>query len=621
METKKKTGIFSQIKQTLKTDDVFFDNEVESNRLVSSLCFNSAIMLLVVWVLMLLGIFPLNGETLGPVVWQGILELLVPIALSNYFKHEKWWLKYLLLFGLVVVYARIDSMMTYKVALLMAVPTVVSTRYFSKGLTIATASVSVICFAISAYIGATRGLIDLNIVSLPMGTSIPVMDTFLGVGVSSLNPDPGMLQHNTLFYAYLPKLLIFILIALISVSMANRGREMVLSQEEITKKTSRIESELSLARDIQAHMLPQIFPPFPGHTEFDIYALMDPAKEVGGDFYDFFMTDEDHLAVVMGDVSGKGVPAALFMVIAKTLIKNYAQNKMDVGEVFTKVNELLCEGNDTQVFVTAWLGILNLSTGHMNYVNAGHNPPVICRDGRATFINSRSGFVLAGLENVKYKKGELVLHKGDILYLYTDGVTEAENEKQELYGNSRLLSVISEKSGEPMGNLLRAIKSDVDRFEGKAEQFDDITMLGIRYQGGSNMKEKQFDATIQNIEKVTDFVNAELEKYDCPMKAMMQIDVAIDEIFSNISHYAYKPEVGPATVRVEVDENPLTVIITFIDHGVPYDPLSQEDPDVTLSAEEREIGGLGVFLVKKTMDYVNYEYKEGQNILTVKKNI
>lgn len=135
------------------------------------------------------------------------------------------------------------------------------------------------------------------------------------------------------------------------------------------------------------------------------------------------------------------------------------------------------------------------------------------------------------------------------------------------------------------------------------------------------MKEKQFDATIQNIEKVTDFVNVELEKYDCPMKAMMQIDVAIDEIFSNISHYAYKPEVGPATVRVEVDENPLTVIITFIDHGVPYDPLSQEDPDVTLSAEEREIGGLGVFLVKKTMDYVNYEYKEGQNILTVKKNI
>jgi len=161
----------------------------------------------------------------------------------------------------------------------------------------------------------------------------------------------------------------------------------------------------------------------------------------------------------------------------------------------------------------------------------------------------------------------------------------------------------------------------VDAYSEEVEQFDDITMLAIRYLGGRNVKELQVDATISNIETVTNFVNGELEKYDCPMKAQMQIDIVIDEIFSNISKFAYDPDVGPATVRVEVEKDPLTVLITFIDHGVPYDPLKTAEPDVTLSADERAIGGLGIFLVKKTMDYVNYEYKDGKNILTVKKSI
>ena len=602
-------------------DEVFWKNEVESNRLVAMMCLNTAILLVVAWVLMLLGIFPLTAETLGPVVWQGLIELLIPYLIARYFKFEAWWLKYVLLIEFTVVLARVDSMLTYKVAILMALPTVISARYFSRRFTVFITLLTGVAFGISAYIGATRGLIDLNIVSLPMGTQIPVLDTFLGVGVSSLNPDPAMLQKNTMLYAFLPRYLIFSLIAIAAVNLAQTGRNLVLRQAEVSEKNSRIESELSLARDIQAHMLPAIFPPFPEHTEFDIYALMNPAKEVGGDFYDFFMVDDDHLAIVMGDVSGKGVPAALFMVIAKTLIKNYTQNKMSAGQVFNSVNELLCEGNETGVFVTAWLGVLDIHTGQMTYVNAGHTPPVIHHEGKTEYLQCRRGFVLGGLENVRYRTGELTLKKGDILYLYTDGVTEAENIQKQLYGNDRLLEVIDKHADGSMTSLCMAIKQSVDAYSEEVEQFDDITMLAIRYLGGRNVKELQVDATISNIETVTNFVNGELEKYDCPMKAQMQIDIVIDEIFSNISKFAYNPDVGPATVRVEVEKDPLTVLITFIDHGVPYDPLKTAEPDVTLSADERAIGGLGIFLVKKTMDYVNYEYKDGKNILTVKKSI
>ena len=252
---------------------------------------------------------------------------------------------------------------------------------------------------------------------------------------------------------------------------------------EITAEKERIGAELNVATQIQADMLPRIFPAFPEREEFDIYATMDPAKEVGGDFYDFFLVDEDHLAVVIADVSGKGVPAALFMVIAKTLIKNHAQNKDTPGAVFTQTNEQLCEGNDAGLFVTAWMAILEISTGKFTYVNAGHNPPLLKHaDGKFEWLKSRPGFVLAGMEGVRYRENVMELSPGDVLYLYTDGVTEATNGAQELFGEQRLQKALNEAADLPVHALLPRIKERIDSFVGEAEQFDDITMLGLKYQ-------------------------------------------------------------------------------------------------------------------------------------------
>ncbi len=250
----------------------------------------------------------------------------------------------------------------------------------------------------------------------------------------------------------------------------------------VTAEKERIGAELSIATQIQADMLPSIFPAFPERPEFDIYATMNPAKEVGGDFYDFFMVDERHLAVVMADVSGKGVPAALFMVIGKTLIKDHTQPGRDLGDVFTEVNDLLCESNSEGLFITAFEGVLDLVSGEFTFVNAGHEIPFISKEGGGFEpYKIRAGFVLAGMEGMRYHCGSLRLEPGDRLFQYTDGVTEATNRDKELYGMERLKEILCRHAGEPPEALLTHIKRDIDAFVGEAPQFDDITMLCMEY--------------------------------------------------------------------------------------------------------------------------------------------
>ena len=250
---------------------------------------------------------------------------------------------------------------------------------------------------------------------------------------------------------------------------------------KVTTEKERIGAELNVATQIQASMLPCIFPAFPEKDEFDIYATMQPAKEVGGDFYDFFLIDNNHLAVVIADVSGKGVPAALFMVIAKTLIKNQVQAGHTPAEVFTMVNAQLCENNEAGMFVTAWMGVYEITTGEFTYVNAGHNPPLIKKgDSKYEYLKSRPGFVLGGMEDIRYTQYDIQLAAGDELYLYTDGVTEATDALNELYGDERLQNLVNDNIDVTPSELLTAVRKDIEAFVKEAPQFDDITMLALK---------------------------------------------------------------------------------------------------------------------------------------------
>ena len=254
----------------------------------------------------------------------------------------------------------------------------------------------------------------------------------------------------------------------------------------IAEAAARIDKELEFAKAIQHSAIPMVFPPYPGHREFDIYATMDTAKEVGGDFYDFYFVGENKLGFLIADVSGKGIPAAMFMMTAKTLIKGYAESGKSVDEVFTIANAKLCESNEAGMFVTAWMGILDITTGLLEFANAGHNPPLVRHaDGRFEFLKSKSGFILAGMEGMKYRRNELVLSPGDEIYLYTDGVTEATNAENALYGEERLANLLNTMHSLSGEALCRAVKADIDAFAGDAPQSDDITMLYLKYNGGS----------------------------------------------------------------------------------------------------------------------------------------
>ena len=390
----------------------------------------------------------------------------------------------------------------------------------------------------------------------------------------------------------------------------------------IAEAAARIDKELEYAKQIQLSALPTNFP---DSEDYNIYAQMIAAKEVGGDFYDFYKLNDTTVAFLAADVSGKGIPAAMFMMTAKTIIKDLAEGGMAVNDIFTKANEKLCENNESGMFVTAWMGILDITTGKMQFANAGHNPPILKRaNGDFEYLKTRAGFVLAGMEGVRYRAGELTLNPGDRLFLYTDGVPEATNTENKLYGEDRLLAFMNENATQDAVTLLPALKANIDEFVGEAPQFDDITMLMFDYkskQGGALMINKTFPAKVDALSDILGFVDQTLETYECPMKIQTAICVAIEEVFVNVAHYAYGDGEGDMTLGISFDEESREITFRRADKGVPFDPLKKPDPDITLSAEEREIGGLGIFITKKTMDTVTYAYENGENILTMIKKI
>ena len=402
--------------------------------------------------------------------------------------------------------------------------------------------------------------------------------------------------------------------------MTSSLREYIANLADVTAEKERIGAELNIAAQIQADMLPKIIPPYINHEAFDLCATMHPAKEIGGDFFDFFMIDDDHLALVMADVSGKGVPAALFMVIAKTLIKNRTLMGGTPGEILYDVNNQLCEGNDSSLFVTVWLGILELSTGLVKASNAGHEPPAVRRTGgKYELLGTMQNVAVAIMEDMEFTEDEFTLKDLDTIYLYTDGVTEATNIHKELYGADRMINELNKTINAPSSEVLSIMNKAVMDFTGEAPQFDDLTMLCLQFFGRHH--ELTVEAKIDKLHDVIAFVDEYLEKWGCPSSFISEIELAVEEIFVNIAHYAYNEETGGGMANIHIHNLGKDVEITFTDNGIPYNPLEHADPDITLSADEREIGGLGIYIVKQSMNSVSYEYIDNNNVLKIRKDI
>jgi sigma-B regulation protein RsbU (phosphoserine phosphatase) len=411
--------------------------------------------------------------------------------------------------------------------------------------------------------------------------------------------------------------------------------------EEIARATAerqRMDTELDIATRIQMSMLPVDFPPFPdGKNEFDLYARVYPAREVGGDFYDFFFIDDDHFALIVADVSGKGIPAALFMAIAKTIIKNRLQSAENPETAMENINRELCGDNIMDMFVTAWICVLEISSGSLTYINAGHNPPLVMRNGKSFgFLVSPPDLVLAGMDDTRYHGRLMRLKPTDILFLYTDGITEAENAKGEFYGKDRLKAFLDANSGLPPREMIDRFRDDIAAFTNGAEQSDDITMMALRIGGpvasgvltaGGGLAASEISITLkaglEDLEKLIEFIDKELDAAACPGHERAQIELAAEEVFVNIVNYAYDKE-APGQVIVESGIRPApdgaAVNLVFHDKGHPFNPLDHADPDTHAPLEDRKIGGLGLLIVKKTMDTIYYSRENDFNRLEFTKS-
>jgi Serine phosphatase RsbU, regulator of sigma subunit len=387
---------------------------------------------------------------------------------------------------------------------------------------------------------------------------------------------------------------------------------------ELTEKKDRMENELRIGHNIQMSMIPKTFPPFPERKDIDISAALVPAKEVGGDLYDFYIRDEK-LFFCIGDVSGKGVPASLVMAVTRSLFRTISSHEKSPQRIVTLLNESMTDMNENNMFVTFFCGVLDMITGHMRYCNAGHNPPVLLSD-RVRELPVFPNLPLGIMQGMSFREQETDLSSDDTLFLYTDGVTEAENVSSEQFGQERMLSVLLERR-DAQGQL-ESMQKAVSDFVGEAAPSDDLTMLIIHY-----LNDMQADVTerhlilhndIQQIPQLAEFIETIAEEKSFDQALAMSLNLALEEAVTNVILYAY-PEGSDGLVDIEaiLGAEKLTFIIS--DSGIPFDPTAAPEADVTLGVEERPIGGLGIYLVRNIMDTVSYERLDGKNVLTLTK--
>ncbi len=475
---------YFRIYESEETKEVFEQNEYESNRLSLMVIVACAVILVAAWILNLAGVFTVASNRMNLLAIQGIVEFAIPIVLYLVFKGKKRWLKYVMIISLLLVCTRLFSILNHNVILIMVLPVLLSSRYFSKGFTLMVSVLSVLFLAAASASTVFYGIIDLNFFPSPAeGTTIVLKET-LRATLISLGFDAWGAAGRIMIHGFLPRLLVFMIISLVSVLIAKHGHRMVLEQAQISRETAVVKAELNTANQIQASMVPTIFPPFPGRKEFDIYASMDTAKEVGGDFYDFFLVDDNHLALVISDVSGKGVPAALFMMATKILISDRTLMGGTPAEILSFVNKRICASNEAGMFVTVWLGIMDIKTGKVTAANAGHEYPALCRKGgEFEILKDDHSFVVGGMDGIRYKDYEFTLKAGDTLFVYTDGIPEANNINEELFGAERMVDTLNSQPDAEPEQLLTTLKKEVDEFVGDAVQFDDFTMLCLKYHG------------------------------------------------------------------------------------------------------------------------------------------
>ena len=404
----------------------------------------------------------------------------------------------------------------------------------------------------------------------------------------------------------------------------------ISQQKELERQlgiaNKRMGDELNIGRHIQMSMIPLTFPRFPEHKDLDVWAYIRPAREVGGDFYDFYMIDDRYFAFVIADVSGKGVPAALMMAVAKTLLKSRSQDTRSTENIISAANNELSENNDDCMFITAFFGIIDTKTGAMTYTNAGHNPPYLVKsDGTMLALDQLHGPMVGVMPGIPYGESQLTLDVDDKIVLYTDGVTEAFDANRNDYGERRLEEFIKRSSQLGTKYLVESLVQDVDEFAGEEEQSDDITVFCLRYVAWDVRDERgTIELRLVNDLKEIDRCLAGLEeickRFQIPADIRNAFSVVLDDLLNNVISYAYE-DAGEHSIDVILSTDGQRFIVSVIDEGVEFDPFLSKEPDINGALDERQIGGLGIHLIRNLMDDHFYRRDGKKNVTTLMKRI
>ncbi len=604
-------------------------NELDANRQMIWSCLFTGGLILLIWIGYLFHWFPLKSYLLVHIFFPINIGLLV----SSYFWGKtpfikKPGFKYFLLGLLIYVAAVVNILVPKHGVLAWAVPLALAAHYYSRRVSLIIFGICMSLMLGCMYAGMFVGEYDANL--LTAGRVVCDAENVCKVvEVQGVAERYKFLQElaasgenrywKVFIYYYLSRAVALTILFFAIQSLSLRTGRLVVQEFFVKQEKEKMDKELQIASDIQLSALPS--PTFQ-NEEVNIFATIVPARQVGGDFYDYLFLDKRHVGLLIGDVSGKGMPAALFMMKAITAFRDTIDLDKPLDETMHEVNERLLKGNASSLFVTALIAVLDLRSGELRYCNAGHCHPLVRSRGKFNFLDCQSGFILGVSPTASWKEERTHLFPGDIFALYTDGITEAKNDRNENYGNIRLLRACYGIDFKTLNEFHREIDDSIKSFVQGHEQSDDITALTLQYMPEAvSWKEKVIDGKLEEVKTAISFVEKNAEKDNIDKSFTKKLLVAVDEIFSNIAKYAYgeNKETGTVFMRYSYALKTKELSITFVDKGVAFDPTEAKSPDTSLSAEERPIGGLGIMLVKKIMDEVEYDRRNDKNFLVLVK--
>ena len=606
--------------------EAYYENEADANKQMGIANAFGGILLLIVWILYLTGAFYASAQIMpliNVLFPASILLLFTPLIYNFKFKHvlKKPNYKFFVVFSFILVIAALNIILPRNSFIGWALCIIMTNHYYNPKLGRVTFVIAVnlmlICFFLSLFVGEYDANV-LGIKEVLNGDAVEVFGIKERYDLLHEQLQAGQNRYLQAFvYSYLPRALLLTLIFIVSNSLNVRTYKLLVTEIHVNSEQEKTKTELDVAKEIQMATLPT---EFVTSEDVEIQAELKAAKHVGGDFYDYFLLDNDHIALVIADVSGKGIPAAMFMMKTITCFRNCVSIDKTPEEVLKEVNRIINKGNDSNMFVTCFYAVINTKTGKMDFANAGHNPPIVGQKKEYHYLKCKPGFVLGPLKDVFVTNESYQLKNGDTLTLYTDGITEARNSKGLFYGEDRLIAVFNNKQYSCLLELHHTLKDDIERFVDGEDQADDMTYITMKYHGDKYLyKEQIFRGEKENLPKMIGLIEDFAHEMNINEGFINNLCVVADEMLSNIVKYGYADFVDDIFIRLLYNQDQNEFVMTIIDRAERFDPFTVDNKPLDGNYAKRKEGGLGILIVKKLMSEYAYDYINHKNIVTLKK--